>query len=153
MSGVLISKGSCTDLPKIMPVMASAFGTQFGEAWTESQCLGVLSMPGSHLIIARRGSIVGFALCRIILDECELMLLAVAPEVQHLGIGRQLLTATIANASEAKVTSVFLEVRRGNEAIGLYSSTGFVEVGQRRGYYRGKLGETFDALTYRLTLS
>jgi ribosomal-protein-alanine N-acetyltransferase len=110
-------------------------------------------MPGSHLVIARRDSAVGFALSRVILDECELMLLAVAPEVQHRGIGLQLLETMIADARRAKVTSIFLEVRSGNPAIMLYSSIGFVEVGRRRGYYRGPFGETFDALTYRLVLS
>lgn len=148
-----IIRGGADDLPAIMPVMASAFGTQYGEAWTESQCLGVVSLPGSHLMIARRDSAVGFALSRIILDECELMLLAVNAELQRAGIGRDLLNAIIADARAAKVISIFLEVRSGNPAIMLYSSAGFVEVGRRRGYYRGPFGETFDALTYRLALS
>ena len=153
MSLVEIVRGSAADLPAIMPVMASAFGTQFGEAWTESQCLGVVSMPGSHLIIARRDSAVGFALSRVIIDECELMLLAVNAESQRAGVGRDLLDTIIADARAAKVASVFLEVRSGNSAVTLYLSAGFVEVGRRRGYYRGPFGETFDALTYRLSLS
>lgn len=153
MSGVALTRGDAGDLPSIMPVMTSAFSTCFGEAWTESQCLGVLSMPGSHLAIARRGLPIGFALSRVILDECELMLLAVAPADQHRGIGRQLLAAMIANARQSNVANVFLEVRSGNPAIALYSSSGFIEVRRRCGYYRGLHGETFDALTYRLPLS
>jgi [ribosomal protein S18]-alanine N-acetyltransferase len=148
-----IVHGGAADLPTIMPVMASAFGTRFGEAWTESQCLGVVSMPGSHLIIARGDLAIGFALSRVIIDECELMLLAVTPESQRTGIGRSLLDAVIANAHAANAVSIFLEVRSGNPAITLYSSAGFEEVGRRRGYYRAPLGETFDALTYRLMLS
>lgn len=153
MTDVKVIRGSAADLPAIMPVMTSAFGTCYGEAWTESQCLGVLSMPGSHLAIARGEWPIGFALSRVILDECELMLLAVAPTAQHRGIGRQLLAAMVANARQSNVTSVFLEVRSGNPAIALYSSCGFIEVGRRRGYYRGPHSETFDALTYRLLLS
>jgi [ribosomal protein S18]-alanine N-acetyltransferase len=153
MIDIEIVRGAAADLPAIMPVMASAFASQYGEAWTESQCLGVVSMPGSHLVIARRDSAVGFALSRVIIDECELMLLAVRAESQGKGVGRDLLDAMIADARAAKVTSIFLEVRSGNPAIALYSSAGFVEVGRRRGYYRGTLGETFDALTFRLTLS
>ncbi len=149
----MITKGGVADLPEIMPVMASAFGNQFGEAWTESQCLGVVSMPGSYLVIARRDSAVGFALSRVIMDECELMLLAVNAGSQRAGIGQDLLAGIIADARAAKAKSVFLEVRSGNSAITLYSSAGFVEVGRRRGYYRGPSGETFDALTYRLVLS
>jgi [ribosomal protein S18]-alanine N-acetyltransferase len=148
-----IIRGGADHLPAIMPVMASAFGTRYGEAWTESQCLGVVSLPGSHLMIAQHDSAVGFALSRIVLDECELMLLAVSPELQRTGIGRDLLDAIIADARAVKAASVFLEVRSGNPAVMLYSSMGFVEVGRRRGYYRGPFGETFDALTYRLALS
>lgn len=153
MTGLEIARGGAADLPAIMPVMTSAFDSCFGEAWTESQCLGVLSMPGSYLAIAQQGSPVGFALSRVILDECELMLIAVAPLAQHRGIGRQLLTAIVATARKANVTRLFLEVRSGNPAISLYSSFGFAEVGRRQGYYRGPHGETFDALTYRLSLS
>jgi [ribosomal protein S18]-alanine N-acetyltransferase len=153
MSAIEIVRGGAADLPMIMPIMASAFSVQFGEAWTESQCLGVVSMSGSYLVIARQGSAVGFALSRVIIDECELMLLAVKAGLQRTGIGRELLGAIITDARAAKAKSVFLEVRCGNPAIMLYSSVGFVEVGRRRGYYRGSLGETFDALTYRLVLS
>lgn len=148
-----IVQGAAADLPSLMPVMADAFGTRFGEAWTESQCLGVVSMPGSHLVIASGSPVVGFALSRVIIDECELMLLAVMPQVQRRGIGRALLDAVIANARMANADHVFLEVRDANPAIELYTETGFIEVGRRRGYYRGSFGETFDALTYRLVLS
>ena len=153
MTMVNITPGGADDLPSIMPVMAAAFGTRFGEAWTESQCLGVVSMPGSHLAIAGDDSVAGFALSRVIVDECELMLLAVKPEVQRGGIGRALLDAVIASARMTNAASVFLEVRDANPAIMLYTSAGFVEVGRRRGYYRGALGEIFDALTFRLVLS
>jgi [ribosomal protein S18]-alanine N-acetyltransferase len=150
---ITIIQGDTADLPSIMPVMASAFGTRFGEAWTESQCLGVVSMPGSHLVIASRDPVVGFALSRVIVGDCELMLLAVAPQTQRQGIGRALLDAVIENARMANADNVFLEVRDANPAIELYTAMGFIEVGRRRGYYRGSFGETFDALTYRLVLS
>ena len=150
---IALIKGDAVDLPSIMPVMTSAFGTQYGEAWNESQCLGIVSMPGSHLIIARTALVAGFALSRVVVDECELMLLAVASDAQRSGLGRRLLDAVIADARMAKATSIFLEVRNGNRAMKLYSSAGFIEVGRRPGYYRSLLGETFDAITYRLTLS
>lgn len=150
---VTLARGSVDDLPDIMPVMNGAFSNRFGEAWTEAQCLGVLAMRGSELIIARDNVVVGFALSRTIVGECELMLLAVAPDSQQNGIGRELLDAIIDSARTAGAQSVFLEVRQGNPAIALYSSAEFREIGRRRGYYRGSTGEIFDALTYRLTLS
>lgn len=153
MTGVIITRGGAADLPAIMPVMSSAFDSRFGEAWTESQCLGVVSMPGSHLVIARSEAPIGFALSRIVFDECELMLIAVSSAAQHCGTGRQLMDVIVSMAQQSNVKSIFLEVRSGNPAVSLYSSAGFVEVGRRNAYYRGPHGETFDALTYRLRLS
>ena len=158
MSGVALDYGGAADLSLIMPVMASAFDKNFGEAWTEGQCFGVVSMPGSHLVIARDSDaadsgVIGFALSRVVVDECELMLLAVTPQSRHAGVGRALLDAVIANARTANASSVFLEMRDGNPAVSLYSTADFVEVGRRRHYYRGLSGETFDALTYRLVLT
>jgi [ribosomal protein S18]-alanine N-acetyltransferase len=152
MSGVALENGGAADLARIMPVMASAFDAGFGEAWTEAQCFGVVSMPGSHLVLASDPGVVGFALGRVVVDECELMLLAVTPQSRRAGIGRALLDAVIAGARAAHAASVFLEMREGNPAIGLYSAAGFGEVGRRRNYYHGLSGETFDALTYRLAL-
>jgi [ribosomal protein S18]-alanine N-acetyltransferase len=148
-----IVRAGIADLPAIMPVMNGAFPVVFGEAWTQAQCLGVMSMPGSELIIARDEIAIGFALSRAVVDESELMLLAVAPASQHHGVGRQLLKTMIANARASGVRSVFLEVRQGNPAVSLYTSLGFCEVGRRRGYYRGPTGQIFDALSYRLVMS
>lgn len=150
---VVITRGGVDDLPSIMPVMTGAFSPRFGEAWTESQCLGVLAMPGSELIVARDTKAIGFALSRTILDECELMLLAVAPESQQNGVGRKLLDAMTKNAMAAGARTIFLEVRQGNPAITLYSSADFREVGRRHGYYRSPMGEVFDALTFRRKLT
>ena len=44
---------------------------------------------------------------------------------------------------------VFLEVRQGNPALALYLRVGFLQVGQRENYYRGKSGDYFNALTLR----
>ena len=52
-----------------------------------------------------------------------------------------------AGAQDAK--TLHLEVRAGNPAIELYSASGFIRVGERRGYYRGRSGEVYDALSYR----
>ncbi len=148
-----IVRGDASDLTALMPVMTSAFDPRFGESWTEKQCVGVVSTAGSSLFIAKHEAVVGFALVRILLDQCEVMLLAVRPQAQQRGVGMALLDAVIADAKRQSVTTVFLEVRDGNPATKLYTSAGFAQVGRRSGYYRGQLGETFDALTFMLKLS
>jgi [ribosomal protein S18]-alanine N-acetyltransferase len=147
-----VRAGDASDLPAIMPVMRAAFDPRYGEAWSDTQCFGVLGVPGSTLLIGGDDVVQGFALSRVILDECELMLLAVDPAMQGEGLGRELLNEVIRQAHSAGAKSLFLEMRSGNSALRLYTSAGFVEVGRRPNYYRGSNGETFDAVTYRCQL-
>ena len=55
------------DLDAVMAVMSAAFGSRYGEAWTRSQCAGILPMAGVSLTLARdadSGRRVGFSLAR-----------------------------------------------------------------------------------------
>ena len=147
-----ITRHGVEGLPDAMTVMAHAFDPQFGEAWNTAQCTGVLAMPGAELLIARHDVPVGFALLRTVIDEAELMLLAVTPTVRGQGIGRALLQHSIGLATKSGAVSYFLEVRGDNPAIKLYEQAGLEQVGLRRDYYRGANGNRRDALTYRLSL-
>lgn len=138
----------------IMPVMDAAFDPAFGEAWTSGQCLGMLSITGSELLVARRnGTLVGFALFRTVFEECELLLIATHPDAQRLGVGASLAKAVIDQATNRGAKMVFLEVRQGNPALALYLRVGFLQVGQRENYYRGKSGDYFNALTLRYEIA
>jgi [ribosomal protein S18]-alanine N-acetyltransferase len=149
-----IGAGTARDAAVLDRLIEDAFDPRYGEGWTRSQCLGVLALPGVWLLIARvDGEAAGFALSRAIADEAELLLLATAAECRRQGIGAALLRAAIGEARARGVGALHLEVRAGNEAVNLYRSAGFVKVGERRGYYRGKTGQIFDAHTYRLSLA
>jgi len=140
--------GKSADLDSVIEVMNSAFDERFGEAWTRSQCAGILPMPGVKLVVALfDGRAAGFSLHRIIGDEAELLLLAVAPDLRRHGIGRMLLDDFLDGARSQGVTRVHLEVREGNPAVIMYRSAGFALAGRRRKYYRGRSGGEFDALT------
>lgn len=141
--------GSAIDLPAIGEVMADAFEPRYGEGWTSSQCMGMLSLPGVWLTLAyREGGLVGFALARAIAGDGELLLIAVRPGWRGCGIGATLLRSVIADAGMRAAERLHLEVRSDNRAIGLYLGHGFVKVGERRGYYRGRDGRLYDAHTY-----
>ena len=144
----LLSGGS-TDLEDVTPVMSSAFDERFGEAWTRSQCAGILPMPGVELVLARdgNGTLAGFSLYRTVADEAELLLLAVDPEYRRRGIGRRLLDHFLNRATNSGASRVHLEVREGNPAVIMYREAGFNFAGRRRKYYRGRFGGEFDALT------
>lgn len=146
--------GGVGDLVLIETIMAEAFEPRFGEAWTRGQCLGILAMPGVWLTIAMvDGEAAGFAMSRSVADEAELLLLAVRPARRRRGVGAALLRAMMAQARATGAAHVHLEVREGNEAVKLYQATGFAKVGERRDYYRGASGQTYNALTYRRDIS
>lgn len=151
-SPVRLRPGELDDLDAVMHIMTSAFPPDFGEAWTRSQCAGILPMSGVSLTIADGpDGPAGFSLVRSVSDEAELLLLAVEPCQQGKGIGHALLNEFIKAGHDKGATRLHLEVRDGNPAIGLYSSAGFRPVGRRRNYYHGPQGETFDAVTLMLS--
>ena len=146
------------DVDRIMAVMEAAFDPAYGEAWTRRQVADALLVPGTHyLLIAADMSepledspSVGFALTRGVLDEEELLLIAVLPELRGRGVGGTLLRRVIAEARARGASRLFLEMREGNPAESLYRRHGFTPVGRRRNYYRRGNGGALDAITFRL---
>lgn len=150
---VTLKRGDARDIATVDQLMAAAFDPRFGEAWTRSQCLGVLAMSGVRLTLALvDDEPAGFALVRAVADEAELLLLAVSPARRRRGVGTALLRAVVSEAGAGGIADLHLEVRAGNEAAALYQAHGFAKVGERRAYYRGNTGQAFDAHTYRKPL-
>ncbi len=148
---VVLRNGEADDLDAVMSIMSNAFSPCFGEAWTRSQCAGILPMHGVTLTIAESDDgPAGFSLVRAVEDEAELLLLAVASRAQRRGIGQALLDFFIDSARGRGARKLHLEVRDGNSAMGLYLAAGFVPAGRRRNYYHGAEGEAFDAVTLML---
>ena len=150
---IALADGAADDLDGVMRVMTTAFPDRYGEAWTRSQCAGILPMTGVRLKLAQddEGDVLGFALYRTIGEDAELLLLAVDPAAQGNGIGRQLLQHFIEDAKKNSADRIHLEVRHGNSAIRLYEAAGFVQSNRRRNYYHGRDGSLHDALTFMLT--
>jgi [ribosomal protein S18]-alanine N-acetyltransferase len=149
-SAVLLRAGNSGDLDDVMHVMNAAFGNRFGEAWTRSQCAGILPMAGVCLVVARdaeTGQAIGFSLSRSVAGESELLLLGVLPSRHREGIGGRLLEDFVERARGQGAERVHLEVRDGNAAVDMYRGAGFRPVGRRRNYYHAPDGKRFDALT------
>lgn len=146
-------RGSSRNLDDIMQIMEDAFEPRFGEGWSRTQCSGMLGDRNSWFTIAERdGQPAGFALSRMIVDEAELLLIAVRPSFRGKGIGKDLLVQTCKAAASKGAKRLHLEVRDGNEAAQLYETSGFVRIGRRKDYYSGRNGERFDAITLSLQL-
>lgn len=151
---VTLARGMASDLGEVMRVMASAFPAGFGEGWSRSQCAGILPLGGVTLMLARdgRGVTRGFSLVRTVVDEAELLLLAVEQDAQGAGYGGALLREFIARGRDQGQTLLHLEVRDGNPAAAMYTKAGFRPVGRRKDYYRGAGGRKYDAVTMALNL-
>lgn len=90
---------------------------------------------------------VGFLLGRVVLDEAELLTLAVHPRMQGRGIGGALVAAFLARAGARGARRAFLEVAEDNAAArALYARAGFAPVGRRRGYFHTPGGRSIDAI-------
>ena len=94
----------------------------------------------------------GYAVMSIAAGEAHVLNLCTAPERQSRGLGRHLLRALLKTARDHRVQRVFLEVRPSNpQAIALYHSEGFNEIGRRPRYYPAATGRE-DALVMALEL-
>jgi len=149
-SQLRLETGTSDDLHEVIEIMEAAFGSRYGEAWTRSQCAGILPMAGVSLMLARDaddGQAIGFSLARSVADEAELLLLAVVPARHRQGVGSMLLDDFMDRARGGGAARVHLEVRDGNPAVEMYRSAGFSPVGRRRNYYHAADGRRYDALT------
>lgn len=82
------------------------------------------------------GKVVGYAVVRKLIDEAELLSIAVKKELRKMGIAQALLNEIFEELKKASIKSCFLEVRESNaEAIQLYKKVGFKKINVRKNYY------------------
>ena len=100
-------------------------------------------------------TLVAFMVFAMILDEAELLSMAVHPDYQRQGYGAALLEAVIARLQRKRVEKLHLEVRASNEAaLHLYNKYGFERVGLRKAYYPTTVeGQREDAVLMSLVLN
>lgn len=85
--------------------------------------------------------VVGYFYAQDIVGEVSLLNIAIAPQYQGRGLGRQLLSFFLAECDKREAQSAWLEVRESNAAaVTLYASEGFNEVDRRRDYYPAAQG-------------
>jgi ribosomal-protein-alanine N-acetyltransferase len=136
--------------------MAAVHATSFGEPWGADEIAALLKGPGGFGLVVREaatGVVLAFMLGRVVVDEAEVLTLAVDPAHRRGGAGRALVEAAAIMAAAAGARGLFLEVAADNEAaLGLYRRAGFSQVGQRPAYYR-RGRASVDALVLRRDLN
>ena len=134
--------------PHHAAVLAAIHGAAFPQgAWGAGAFQVQLEMHSVLGLLDRRG---GVLLLRVTGDEAEILTVGVVPLARRQGVGRALLREAVREAADRGASMLFLEVGIFNRAArALYRSSGFAEVGRRRGYYAN--GE--DALILRADLA
>ena len=120
----------------------------FSAPWSDVSIAGELTNPLSLWLVALDGeAVVGYVGSQAVLDEADMMNLAVKPSHRRRGIAGALVEALTQALRMREVHSLTLEVRATNEgAIALYRACGFSQVGRRpRSYTK----PTEDALILR----
>lgn len=109
----------------------------FAYHWTEEQFRLGLERGAFSVLGALDGdSLLGYLAYSIVLDEMEIMNLAVHPDCRREGVGTRLLSMLMNVCREKRVKTGFLDVKTSNTpAIDLYLKFGFKKRGVRKRYY------------------
>lgn len=135
-----------------LAVISQIEPTIYSHPWTLGNFKDSLNAGYSAWVMSFNAEIVGYALVMMVLDEAHLLNISVAKTYQGQGLGRTLLAHMVEVARGHQAANMFLEVRVSNKnAITLYESMGFCEMGIRRNYYPTRVGRE-DAVLMGLAL-
>lgn len=114
----------------VLAVMQSVYETS---PWTLEQIASSMSSQDEDYYLAYEGQeLVGFLVVQTVLDEMEILQIAVKANFQRLGIASLLMAAVMDWEGD-----IFLEVRESNSAAqALYTRQHFTKIGKRKDYYR-----------------
>jgi [ribosomal protein S18]-alanine N-acetyltransferase len=134
--------------------IAALHGAAFHRGWSDGEVERMLIERGVLAHRALRGaSLVGFILSRLVVDEAEILSVAVASAWRGRGLARRLLDLHLGRLAGLGARAAFLEVEEANlPARQLYRRAGFREVGRREGYYSDPAGKRTAALVLRRDL-
>ena len=128
----------------------------FAYSWAQEELENLISSPNALGLAALdpvNSRLRGFVLSRLAADEAEILTIAVDPVLRKGGVGRDLLRAHLAEAAAVGARKMFLEVDADNSAaLALYALFRFVQVGERKGYYKRPDGKPATALVMRRDL-
>jgi len=131
----LIASSSEADLDAVLAIDRLCFPAP----WPEQAFRDELSRPWAYVEILREaesGQVVAFCNYWIVVDELQILTVAVHPERRRRGHAARLVQHMLDEGARAKVRMATLEVRASNEpAQALYRKLGFHDVGRRPRYY------------------
>jgi len=110
----------------------------FSDPWSEKSVASELDNRLSYWLVAvEEGVVTGYVGSQTVMDETDMMNIAVHPDFRRCGIAEQLVNCLVEGLKDRGSRCLTLEVRSSNApAQKLYEKLGFTEIGRRRNYYR-----------------
>ena len=129
-------------LEKMNPVHVSQIAQLekicFSDPWSENSIASELDNKLAFWLVAAEGeTVAGYIGSQTVMDETDMMNVAVHPDFRRKGIAEALVNGLVEQLKTMDSHCLTLEVRASNApAIALYEKLGFAEIGRRRNYYR-----------------
>lgn len=109
----------------------------FSDPWSQRSVASELENPlALWLVWEEDGKVLGYVGSQTVLDETDMMNVAVSAQARRRGIAQALVEALVIRLKQRGSRCLTLEVRASNApAICLYEKLGFRQVGRRPNYY------------------
>ena len=132
---MIITKMTENHVAQVAELEKICFGSA---AWSENSIASELKNQLSLWLVALDGeTVAGYVGSQTVMDESDMMNVAVHPDCRRQGIAEKLVNALADALREKESRCLTLEVRASNEPTKkLYEKLGFVSVGLRKNYYR-----------------
>ena len=138
-----LHQASVADAHFVHDIMTQSFGY---EPWTYPTVQMALNVGAECYLASLNQQVVGYILCRSVLNESEIQSLGVLPDFQGQGVARYLMTSYEKTFQKQGGHHLFLEVAIDNvPAQNLYRDFGYKVTGMRHNYYQRPDG-LFDAV-------
>jgi len=143
----VIHKMDIEDLDEVFTIEAASSQAP----WSKNSFAKEIQNPFAHCFVMKRenGSgqrVIGFICFRNVVEESELLDIAVHPDYRKMGIGKKLMQFYINFSRRRGIHTFYLEVNASNRsAIQLYQAFAYQSSGVRKKFYQGKS----DALLMR----
>ena len=125
--------------------LAALHAMHFTPSWSEEDFVQHIKRGTDRICTRFDGSdLIGFSLCRLAVDQAEILTILVGPDYQSQGHGAALLHEAEQDCKAQGADIMFLDVAVDNSAaISLYKKAGYNAYAKRPGYYRranGRVG-------------
>ena len=120
-----------------VPQVAALEKECFSDPWSQRSVASELENPlALWLVWEEDGQVLGYVGSQTVLDETDMMNVAVSAQARRRGIAQALVEALVIQLKQRGSRCLTLEVRASNApAICLYEKLGFRQVGRRPNYY------------------